>query len=70
MDTVVRDPGVVLHRFKERMNRLVKGSNPIDSAWSAMVKLNYERPDGDAGIDQPRGHLPSPNLRNNVFILL
>ena len=68
MDTVVRDPGVVLHRFNERMNRLVKGSNPIDSAWSAMVKLNYERPDGDAGAT--KGSLLSPNLRNNVFILL
>ena len=65
MDTVVRDPGVVLHRYKERMDNLTASGKPypIDSAWSAMVKLNYERQEATAEDRSTEGSLTKSQFK-------
>ena len=43
MDTVCKDPGVVLHRYQVRCNKLkADGSVPVDDAWLQMLHLNKQ----------------------------
>lgn len=43
MDTVCKDPGVVLHRYQVRCNKLkADGSVPVDDAWLQMLHLNNQ----------------------------
>ena len=43
MDTVCKDPGVVLHRYQVRCNKLkADGSVQVDDAWLQMLHLNKQ----------------------------